>query len=77
MADANRPLLITGQGDAEPEDAPIGIGSGGNYALGRCPRALLPVEGIGARRSPAAPCPLPRASASIRTQIRIVVETLG
>ena len=48
VADANRSLLITGQGDVlEPEDAVIGIGSGGNYALAAA-RALLPVEGLDA-----------------------------
>ncbi|HEY4254569.1 MAG TPA: ATP-dependent protease subunit HslV [Roseomonas sp.] len=46
VADRSRSLLITGQGDVlEPEDAVIGIGSGGNYALSAA-RALLPVEGI-------------------------------
>ena len=34
VADHKRSLLVTGQGDVlEPEDAIIGIGSGGNYAL--------------------------------------------
>jgi ATP-dependent HslUV protease subunit HslV len=48
VADSKRSLLLTGQGDVlEPEDAVIGIGSGGNYALAAA-RALLPVEGIGA-----------------------------
>jgi ATP-dependent HslUV protease subunit HslV len=48
VADNRRSLLVTGQGDVlEPEDAVIGIGSGGNYALAAA-RALLPVEGIGA-----------------------------
>ena len=48
VADARRSLLLTGQGDVlEPEDAVIGIGSGGNFALAAA-RALLPVEGIGA-----------------------------
>jgi ATP-dependent HslUV protease subunit HslV len=48
VADARRSLLLTGQGDVlEPEDAVIGIGSGGNFALAAA-RALLPVEGISA-----------------------------
>jgi ATP-dependent HslUV protease subunit HslV len=48
VADARRSLLLTGQGDVlEPEDAVIGIGSGGNYALAAA-RALLPIEGLGA-----------------------------
>jgi ATP-dependent HslUV protease subunit HslV len=46
VADANRSLLVTGNGDVlEPEDAVIGIGSGGNYALAAA-RALLTVEGL-------------------------------
>ena len=46
VADTRRSLLLTGQGDVlEPEDAVIGIGSGGNYALAAA-RALLPVENI-------------------------------
>ena len=48
VADANRSLLVTGNGDVlEPEDAVIGIGSGGNYALAAA-RALLPVEDLSA-----------------------------
>ena len=48
VADAKRSLLLTGQGDVlEPEDAVIGIGSGGNFALAAA-RALLPVEGLSA-----------------------------
>jgi len=48
VADARRSLLLTGQGDVlEPEDAVIGIGSGGNFALAAA-RALLPVEGLDA-----------------------------
>jgi ATP-dependent HslUV protease subunit HslV len=76
VADANRSLLITGQGDVlEPEDALIGIGSGGNYALAAA-RALLPVEGIGAEE-------IARRALSIAARIcvytndNIVVETLG
>jgi ATP-dependent HslUV protease, peptidase subunit HslV len=48
VADRNRSLLVTGQGDVlEPEDGVIGIGSGGNYALAAA-RALATVEGISA-----------------------------
>ena len=48
VADSKRSLLLTGQGDVlEPEDAVIGIGSGGNYALAAA-RALLPVDGLSA-----------------------------
>ncbi len=46
VADRNRSLLVTGQGDVlEPEDGIIGIGSGGNYALAAA-RALATVDGI-------------------------------
>jgi ATP-dependent HslUV protease, peptidase subunit HslV len=46
VADRNRSLLVTGQGDVlEPEDGVIGIGSGGNFALAAA-RALVGVEGI-------------------------------
>ena len=48
VADKDRSLLITGQGDVmEPEDGVIGIGSGGNYALAAA-RALHDVEGLDA-----------------------------
>jgi ATP-dependent HslUV protease subunit HslV len=48
VADKNRSLLITGNGDVlEPEDAIIGIGSGGNYALSAA-RALIDIEGLSA-----------------------------
>ena len=48
VADRNRSLLVTGQGDVlEPEDGVIGIGSGGNYALAAA-RALVDVEGVSA-----------------------------
>jgi ATP-dependent HslUV protease subunit HslV len=48
VADNRRSLLLTGQGDVlEPEDAVIGIGSGGNFALAAA-RALVAVDGISA-----------------------------
>jgi ATP-dependent HslUV protease subunit HslV len=48
VADRNRSLLVTGQGDVlEPEDGVIGIGSGGNYALAAA-RALVTVDGVSA-----------------------------
>ncbi len=46
VADKDRSLLITGNGDVlEPEDSIIGIGSGGNYALAAA-RALIDVDGM-------------------------------
>jgi ATP-dependent HslUV protease, peptidase subunit HslV len=48
VADKDRSLLLTGQGDVlEPEDQVIGIGSGGNYALAAA-RGLMTVEGLDA-----------------------------
>ena len=44
VADKDRSLLITGNGDVlEPEDSIIGIGSGGNYALAAA-RALAETD---------------------------------
>jgi ATP-dependent HslUV protease subunit HslV len=46
VADSRRSLLLTGQGDVlEPEDAIIGIGSGGNYALAAA-RALIDIPDL-------------------------------
>ena len=75
VADGKRSLLLTGQGDVlEPEDAVIGIGSGGNYALAAA-RALLPVEGLSAeeiaKRSMAI-----AASICVYTNGNIVLETI-
>ena len=75
VADGKRSLLLTGQGDVlEPEDAVIGIGSGGNFALAAA-RALLPVEGLSAeeiaRRSMAI-----AASICVYTNGNIVLETI-
>jgi ATP-dependent HslUV protease subunit HslV len=51
VADKDRSLLLTGQGDVlEPEDSVIGIGSGGNFALAAA-RALMTVEGITAEET--------------------------
>ncbi len=48
VADKDRSLLLTGQGDVlEPEDGVIGIGSGGNFALAAA-RALMAVDGLDA-----------------------------
>ncbi|MFT8245575.1 ATP-dependent protease subunit HslV [Roseomonas sp. BN140053] len=75
VADKDRSLLITGQGDVlEPEDQIIGIGSGGNFALAAA-RALNTVEGLSAeeiaRRSMAI-----AADICVYTNGRIVMETL-
>ena len=48
VADKTVSLVLTGTGDVlEPEDALIGIGSGGNYALSAA-RALLPLDNFDA-----------------------------
>jgi ATP-dependent HslUV protease subunit HslV len=75
VADGRRSLLVTGQGDVlEPEDAIIGIGSGGNYALAAA-RALLPVDGVDAeeicRRAMAI-----AADICVYTNGNIVLETI-
>ena len=69
-------LLLTGQGDVlEPEDAVIGIGSGGNYALSAA-RALLTVDDLGAeeivRRSMTI-----AAGICVYTNGNFIVETIG
>ncbi|MCX7684594.1 MAG: ATP-dependent protease subunit HslV [Acetobacteraceae bacterium] len=75
VADANRSLLVTGQGDVlEPEDAVIGIGSGGNYALAAA-RALLPIEGIGAEEIARRAMEI-AAGICVYTNGNIVLETL-
>ena len=51
VADKDRSLLLTGQGDVlEPEDSVIGIGSGGNFALSAA-RALMTVDGLSAEET--------------------------
>ncbi|UPG72671.1 ATP-dependent protease subunit HslV [Roseomonas gilardii subsp. gilardii] len=75
VADANRSLLITGQGDVlEPEDQIIGIGSGGNYALAAA-RALMPVEGLGAEEIARRAMTI-AADICVYTNGRFVLETL-
>ncbi len=75
VADKDRSLVITGQGDVlEPEDGVIGIGSGGNYALAAA-RALATVEELTAeevaRRAMAI-----AADICVYTNGRVVLETL-
>jgi ATP-dependent HslUV protease subunit HslV len=48
VADKNVSLILSGTGDVlEPEDGPIGIGSGGGYALAAA-RALVGIDGLDA-----------------------------
>ena len=76
VADHKRSLLVTGQGDVlEPEDAIIGIGSGGNYALSAA-RALLPVEGVGAEEICRRAMQI-AADICVYTNGNIILETLA
>jgi len=75
VADQNRSLLITGNGDVlEPEDAIIGIGSGGNYALAAA-RALIDVEGLSAEDIAKKAMTI-AAGICVYTNGRFVLETL-
>ena len=75
VADKDRSLLITGQGDVmEPEDGVIGIGSGGNYALAAA-RALMTVDGIDAEEIARRAMTI-AADICVYTNGRFVVETL-
>ena len=75
VADANRSLLITGQGDVlEPEDQIIGIGSGGNFALAAA-RALAPIEGMDAEEIAKRAMGI-AADICVYTNGRFVLETL-
>ena len=76
VADHKRSLLVTGQGDVlEPEDAIIGIGSGGNYALSAA-RALLPVDGVGAEEICRRAMKI-AADICVYTNGNIILETLA
>jgi ATP-dependent HslUV protease subunit HslV len=75
VADKDRSLLLTGQGDVlEPEDSVIGIGSGGNYALSAA-RALMTVEGLTAEDTARRAMKV-AASICVYTNGNIVLETL-
>jgi ATP-dependent HslUV protease subunit HslV len=76
VADKDRSLLLTGQGDVlEPEDAVIGIGSGGNYALAAA-RALLTVDDLGAEEIARRSMTI-AASICVYTNGNFVLETIG
>ena len=75
VADKDRSLLITGQGDVlEPEDGIIGIGSGGNFALAAA-RALATVEGLSAEETARRAMAI-AADICVYTNGRLVLETL-
>ena len=75
VADKDRSLLLTGQGDVlEPEDSVIGIGSGGNYALSAA-RALMTVEGLTAEETARRAMKV-AASICVYTNGNVVLETL-
>ena len=76
VADKDRSLLLTGQGDVlEPEDAVIGIGSGGNFALAAA-RALLTVEGVEAEEIARRAMTI-AAGICVYTNGNFVLETIG
>jgi len=75
VADKDRSLLITGNGDVlEPEDSIIGIGSGGNYALAAA-RALIDIEGMSAEDVARKSMKI-AADICVYTNGRMVLETL-
>jgi len=75
VADVNRSLLISGNGDVlEPEDAIIGIGSGGNYALAAA-RALIDVPEIDAEQVVRKAMRI-AADICVYTNDKLVLETL-
>ncbi len=75
VADKDRSLLLTGQGDVlEPEDSVIGIGSGGNFALSAA-RALMTVEGMTAEETARRAMKV-AASICVYTNGNFVLETL-
>jgi len=76
VADKDRSLLLTGQGDVlEPEDPVIGIGSGGNFALAAA-RALLTVDGLGAEEIARRSMTI-AASICVYTNGNLILETIG
>ena len=75
VADKDRSLLLTGQGDVlESEDNVIGIGSGGNYALSAA-RALMTIDGLSAEETARRAMKV-AASICVYTNGNIVLETL-
>ncbi len=75
VADHERSLLLTGQGDVlEPEDCVIGIGSGGNFALAAA-RALIGVEGLSAEEVCRRAMKI-AGDICVYTNDRVIVETL-
>lgn len=75
VADKDRSLLLTGNGDVlESEDSVIGIGSGGNYALAAA-RALMTVEGLSAEEVARRAMKI-AADICVYTNGNIVLETL-
>lgn len=75
VADKDRSLLITGNGDVlEPEDSIIGIGSGGNYALAAA-RALIDVDGLTAEDVAKRSMKI-AADICVYTNGRAIIETL-
>ena len=76
VADAETSLVLTGTGDVlEPEDALIGIGSGGSFALAAA-RALIDQEGLGAEEIARKAMSI-AAGICIYTNDNVIVESIG
>lgn len=76
VADQKTALILSGNGDVlEPEDAIIGIGSGGNYALAAA-RALKDVEGLDAEEIVRRAMKI-ASDICVYTNNNLTVETLG
>jgi ATP-dependent HslUV protease subunit HslV len=74
VADADESLVLTGTGDVlEPDDAVMGIGSGGSYALAAA-RALLDTE-LGAEQIARKAMAI-AATICVYTNDEVVIETL-
>ena len=76
VADAETSLVLTGTGDVlEPEDALIGIGSGGAFALAAA-RALIDQEGFGAEEIARKAMSI-AAGICIYTNDNVILESIG
>ena len=75
VADAERSLTLTGNGDVlEPEDGIVAIGSGGNYALSAA-RALMTVPDISAEQIARRAMKI-AADICVFTNENLIVETI-
>jgi ATP-dependent HslUV protease subunit HslV len=76
VADAEVSLVLTGTGDVlEPEDAMIGIGSGGAYALAAA-RALIDRDGVDAEAIARKAMSI-AAGICVYTNDNLIIESIG